>query len=248
MHIIMVGFLASAAAGLATGVGALPSLWLRGASDRLLDSMLGFAAGIMVAASVFSLLVPALQLGSIGSAVVGLVCGSLFVDFLDRMIPHTHFVQGREGPAGRLRRIWLLIMAITIHNIPEGLSVGVSFGIENPATGMLLATAMGLQNIPEGLAVALPLIREGYGRGQAVVYATLSGLVEPLAGLIGVLAVATISALLPFSLAFAAGAMLYVVFDEIVPESHGRGYHREATFGAMLGFAVMMTLDNIFST
>jgi ZIP family zinc transporter len=112
---------------------------------------------------------------------------------------------------------------------------------------MLLTTAIGLQNMPEGLAVALPLIREGYGNGRAVVYATLSGLVEPLAGLVGVLAVTASSVLLPFSLAFAAGAMLYVVFDEIVPESHGRGYHQEATFGAMLGFVVMMALDNIFS-
>jgi ZIP family zinc transporter len=247
MHMMIAGLLASTVAGLATGLGALPGLWLRHASDRLLDSMLGFAAGVMVAAAVFSLLLPALQLGGLWGVIAGFVCGSLFVDFLDRVIPHTHFIQGREGPAGRLRRIWLLILAMTIHNIPEGLSVGVSFGVDNPSTSMLLATAIGLQNMPEGLAVALPLIREGYGKGRAVMYATLSGLVEPVAGVVGVLAVAMSSALLPFSLAFAAGAMLYVVFDEIIPESHGRGYHKEATFGAILGFVVMMTLDNIFS-
>ncbi|MGE0679517.1 MAG: ZIP family metal transporter [Candidatus Binatia bacterium] len=247
MDTITAGFLASLAAGAATGVGALPSLFLRGTSERVMDTMLGFAAGVMIAASAFSLIVPALALGGLWITVCGIIIGCVFLELLDRFIPHLHVVRGPEGGASSLHRVWLLILAITIHNFPEGLSVGVSFGLENSTTGALLATAIGLQNMPEGLAVALPLIREGYSRKRAVAYATLSGLVEPIAGLLGVVVVSWAAALLPVGLAFAAGAMLYVVFDEVIPESHSRGHHREATLGGMTGFLIMMVLDNLFT-
>jgi ZIP family zinc transporter len=212
-----------------------------------MDTMLGFAAGVMIAASAFSLIVPALAHGGLWITVCGMVIGCVFLALLDRFIPHVHFVRGPEGGASSLRRVWLLVLAITIHNFPEGLSVGVSFGLENIRNGILLATAIGLQNMPEGLAVALPLIREGYTRRRSVAYATLSGLVEPLAGLLGVVVVSWAAVLLPFGLAFAAGAMLYVVFDEMIPESHSRGHHEEATFGGMVGFLIMMALDNLFT-
>lgn len=241
------GFGASLAAGLATGVGALPAFFMTRASDRVMDGMLGFAAGVMLAATAFGLLIPAIDEGGIWVTVVGLGLGVAFLDMMDRLIPHMHFVSGAEGPPSHLRRIWLLILAITIHNFPEGLSVGVSFGTKDIAAGTVLAVAIGLQNMPEGLAVALPLIREGYSRARGIGYATLSGLVEPLAGLLGVSLVIIFAPLLPLALAFAAGAMLYVVADEIIPESHRKGHEKEATFGTVVGFGLMMTLDSLFT-
>ncbi|RLE61866.1 MAG: ZIP family metal transporter [Thermoprotei archaeon] len=242
--ILLWGFLASLGTGLATGIGALPVLFLRDISDRVLDSLLGFAAGVMLAASMFSLLVPAVEIGGIYPAVIGLIIGSVFVDLLDMFIPHMHFISGPEGPSSSLRKIWLFIFAITLHNFPEGLSVGVSFGTGDITSGLIVAIAIGLQNIPEGSGVAFPLVREGYSRFKAVLYATLSGLAEPIAGLIGVLAVSLSTSVLPYALAFAAGAMIYVISDEIIPESHRKGFEKEATFGLIAGFIVMMFLDN----
>ncbi|GAB4562650.1 MAG: ZIP family metal transporter [Anaerolineae bacterium] len=245
-HLVLLGILATMGTGLATGIGALPVLFTRNVSDQLLDGMLGFAAGVMLAATAFSLLVPALELGGIWVTMIGVIAGAVFLDAADRFIPHAHFVSGPEGPSSALRRIWLLILAITLHNFPEGLAVGVGFGSGNIDAAIVLAIAIGLQNMPEGLAVALPLVRERYSRWRAVWYATLSGLVEPIAGLIGVLAVRYAQPFLPFGLAFAAGAMLFVVSDEIIPETHRRGYERVGTGGVILGFVVMMLLDNMF--
>lgn len=245
-ELIWIGFLASLTAGLATGAGALPVLFTRQVSDRILDIMLGFAAGVMLAATAFSLLLPAIELGGIWIAVLGTVIGGLFLHLVDRFTPHFHFISGPEGPSSSLRRIWLLILAITIHNFPEGLAVGVSFGGGNVGAGMALATGIGLQNMPEGLAVALPLVREKYHRGRALWYATLTGLVEPLGGLLGVSIVTLARPILPLGLAFAAGAMLFVVCDELIPESHRKGHERDATFGLMAGFVIMMVLDTIF--
>ncbi len=242
--ILLLGFIARLGTGLATGIGALPVLFLKDISDRILDTLLGFAAGVMLAASMFSLLVPAIEIGGVYSAIIGLILGSVFVDLLDMLIPHMHFISGPEGPSSSLRKIWLFIFAITLHNFPEGLSVGVSFGMGDMTTGLIVAIAIGLQNIPEGSGVAFPLVREGYSRSKAIFYATLSGLVEPVAGLIGVLAVTLSSSILPYALAFAAGAMIYVISDEIIPESHRKGFEKEATFGLIAGFIVMMFLDN----
>ncbi|MFB0546559.1 MAG: ZIP family metal transporter, partial [Anaerolineae bacterium] len=217
---ILMGVVATIGTGFATGVGALPVLFTTKVSDRLLDAMLGFAAGVMLAATAFSLLVPAVELGGIWITVFGVLAGALFLSALDRVIPHMHFISGPEGPSSTMRRVWLLIIAITLHNFPEGLAVGVGFGGEDFDTAVALAIAIGLQNMPEGLAVALPLVREGWPRGRALWYALASGLAEPIAGLIGVAAVTIARPLLPFGLAFAAGAMLYVVSDEIIPETH----------------------------
>ncbi|MCS7222470.1 MAG: ZIP family metal transporter [Anaerolineae bacterium] len=246
-HPILLGVLATIGTGLATGVGALPVLFTRNVSDRLLDGMLGFAAGVMLAATAFSLLVPAIELGGVWVTIVGVIAGALFLDAADRMIPHMHFVSGREGPSSTWRRVWLLILAITLHNFPEGLAVGVSFGSGDITSATIVAIAIGLQNMPEGLAVALPLVRERYSRWRALGYAAASGLAEPIAGLIGVGAVHLARPFLPFALAFAAGAMLFVVSDEIIPETHRRGYERVGTGGVILGFVLMMFLDNVFS-
>jgi ZIP family zinc transporter len=247
LHFIGLGFAASLAAGIATGVGSLPAFLFTRPSDKVMDAMLGFAAGVMLAATAFGLIVPAIDEGGIWVTVGGLALGVAFLELMDRCIPHMHFISGPEGPSSNLRRIWLLVLAITIHNMPEGLAVGVSFGTEDVAAGTALALGIGLQNMPEGLAVALPLVREGYTRRRAVWYATLTGLVEPAVALVGVSLVIFLAPLLPLGLAFAAGAMLYVVADEIIPESHRKGHEREATLGTVVGFGLMMTLDSLLA-
>lgn len=242
-HILM-GVAGTLITGLATGVGALPALFTRDVPERLLDALLGFAAGVMLAATAFSLIVPSIELGGIWPAVFGLFIGALFLAVLDHLLPHTHFIKGSEGPSSTLRRTWLLIIAITLHNFPEGLAVGVGFGAERVSEAITLMVAIALQNMPEGLAVALPLLREGWPRGKALLYALGSGVAEPIAGLFGVLAVTLMRPLLPWGLAFAAGAMLYVVSDEIIPETHSRGFEQEGTWGVIVGFLLMMFLDN----
>ncbi len=244
---ILLGFAASLAAGLATGAGALPVLFTQNVSDRLLDVMLGFSAGIMLAATSFSLIVPAIDMSGPWIVVLGIFSGAFFLHLIDRFIPHFHPAFGAEGPSSKLSRVWLFVIAITIHNFPEGLAVGVSFGTGNVAAGLVVASAIGLQNVPEGLAVALPLLREGYSKRKSLWYGTLTGLVEPLGGLLGVALVSVFHPILPWALAFAAGAMLFVVSDEMIPESHRKGFEREATFGLIVGFAVMMLLDCLFA-
>jgi ZIP family zinc transporter len=241
-----IGFIASFIAGLATGAGALPVFLIRRISDKILDILLGFAAGVMLAATAFSLLVPAIELGGPLTSAISLGAGALVIHFIDRFVPHFHLVAGAEGPPSKLPRVWLMVIAITIHNFPEGLAVGVSFGTGNVTTGLIIATAIGLQNMPEGLAFALPLLREKYGVFRSIGYATLTGLVEPVGGLLGLTLVSTFHSFLPWGLAFAAGAMLFVVADEMPPESHSKGFGQEATFGLIIGFIVMMLLDSIF--
>jgi ZIP family zinc transporter len=243
-HILM-GIAGTLLTGFATGVGALPVLFTTRVSERLLDALLGFAAGVMLAATAFSLIVPSIELGGIWPATLGVLIGALFLAALDRLLPHIHFVKGAEGPSSTLRRAWLLIIAITLHNFPEGLAVGVSFGAERLSDAIALMIAIGLQNMPEGLAVALPLVREKWPRGKALLYALGSGMAEPIAGILGVVAVTLMRPLLPWGLAFAAGAMLYVVSDEIIPETHSRGFEQEGTWGVIVGFLVMMFLDNM---
>jgi len=244
--IILYGIFASLCAGLATGVGSLPVLFTRGISDKLMDSMLGFAAGVMLAATSFSLMVPAIEYGGVWITAVGFLAGGAFIHLIDKYIPHEHFILGHEGPASpSLRKIWLFVLAITIHNFPEGLAVGVGFGSGDVAAGTTLAIGIGIQNAPEGLAVALALVREKYKPSKALWYGTLTGLVEPVGGVIGATIVVLAQPMLPFFLAFAGGAMLFVISDEIIPETHSRGHERAATFGVMLGFLIMTLLDNM---
>ncbi|MCK4573092.1 MAG: ZIP family metal transporter [candidate division Zixibacteria bacterium] len=252
MTIVEMGILASTLAGLATGVGALPALFFRTVPDKVLNAMLGGAAGVMLAATSFSLIVPGIEAGDniwpdygVYVVVVGMLIGAIFLDRADKWLPHEHFILGHEGPDSKMRRIWLFIIAITIHNFPEGLAVGVGFGSGDVDAGTSLAIGIGLQNMPEGLAVALPLLGLGYSRWRAIGIATLTGLVEPIGGLLGVGAVTIFSPVLPFGLAFAAGAMLFVISDEIIPETHSKGRSRLATFGIMIGFVVMMAMDNL---
>lgn len=237
-------------AGLATGVGALPVLFFRRISERVLDGLLGAAAGVMLAASCFSLIIPAIEdpLGGPWRCAAGILLGAAFLAALDRLAPHLHLGSERhEGlrVGAAVRRAWLFFIAVTIHNLPEGAAVGIGYGSGDAAAATALAVGIGLQNMPEGLAVAMPLRRAGYGRAAALGYAALSGGVEPVLGLLAYLTVGLVRPVQPWGLAFAAGAMLYVVLDEILPERRARGHEMEASWGAVTGFVVMMLLDNL---
>jgi ZIP family zinc transporter len=248
MNLIVLGTTASLFAGLATALGALPVFFVRRVSERFLDASLGFAAGVMLAATSFSLIIPAIEAGGIVPTVIGIVLGTVFIYFAERFTPHLHPVKGQEGPrTAHVSKLLLFILAITLHNFPEGLAVGVGFGSGNVKDGTALAVGIGLQNIPEGLAVALPLVRLNTNRMKAFGIALLTGLVEPVGGLLGISVVSAGRFLLPYGLAFAAGAMLLVISEEIIPETHSKGNDREATIGLILGFIVMMVLDNVFS-
>lgn len=249
-NILFIGILASIGAGLMTGVGAIPIFFTKNISEKTLDILLGFAAGVMLAATSFSLIVPSLDYsgGGVKAALItgaGIFAGALFLDFTDKYSPHEHLLDKRVegGASDSLKKIWLFIIAITIHNFPEGLAVGVGFGDNNISNGLSLAIGIGLQNLPEGLAVAIALVREKYSQKKAFGIALLTGFVEPIGGLLGLFLVSIFKPILPFTLAFAAGAMLFVISDEIIPETHRGGHEREATFGIIVGFIIMMILD-----
>jgi len=242
-----------------TALGAAMVFFFKEIDKKVLDTMLGFAAGVMIAASFWSLLAPAIDLAeSMGLVpwlppVIGFLAGGAFLFAVDHLMPHLHIgneIEEAEGIHTTWKRSILLVLAITLHNIPEGLAVGVGFGAvaagipsASLAGAVALALGIGLQNFPEGAAVSIPLRREGLSRTKSFLYGQASGLVEPVSGLIGVVLVSAMRPILPYALSFAAGAMIYVVAEEVLPEaSRGTNGHL-ATIGTMLGFAVMMTLD-----
>jgi len=242
-----------------TALGASMVFFFRTMNRRVLNLMLGFAAGVMIAASYWSLLAPAIEMAedmglpSWLPAVVGFLSGGIFLWVVDHLIPHLHLGLPREDAEGiktNWQRSVLLVLAITLHNIPEGLAVGVAFGAlasntpsASLAGAIALALGIGLQNFPEGAAVSVPLRREGLSPFKSFWYGQLSGMVEPVAGLLGALLVVWMQPILPYALAFAAGAMIYVVVEELIPEAQlGQETHL-STAGAMLGFAAMMILD-----
>ena len=245
---------ASAVAGLATAAGALPVLAIKSISQRLQSGFLGFAAGVMLAASFFSLILPGLEAvernggnaamsaGIIGTAIM---LGATTLQLINRYIPHEHFIIGPNPEAlhSRLQRIWLFVIAITLHNFPEGLAVGVSFGGGDLSNGAATALGIGLQNVPEGLAVAVSLASVGYGRVFSFLAALATGLVEPVGGFLGIATVTYSSLLLPWGLGFAAGAMIWVVSSEIIPETHREGQQNAATTALMGGLVLMLFLD-----
>lgn len=242
-----------------TALGAGLVFLFRDVNRKVLDSMLGFAAGVMIAASYWSLLAPAIEMAEESGgavwipALVGFLLGGIFLRLVDKILPHLHAgfpMKEAEGIKTNWQRSVLLILAITLHNIPEGLAVGVAFGAlaaglpaASLGAAIALALGIGIQNFPEGMSVSVPLRREGFSSLKAFWYGQLSGVVEPVAGVIGALAVLLVRPLLPYALAFAAGAMIFVVVEELIPEAQLEGNTDLATMGAMLGFAVMMTLD-----
>lgn len=240
-------------AALATALGTLPVLLSQKFSQRSYDTMLGFGAGVMLAASSFSLIIPALSAakaqgaggwGAGGLVGLGIAMGALLLLVIDRVVPHEHFVKGLEGPEAKaMKRVWLFVLAIAVHNLPEGLAIGVAYAGTDPLAALALATGISIQDVPEGMVVALALRGVGYGRLTSAGLGVLSGLVEPIAAVFGAGVIGISASLLPWGLAAAAGAMLYVISHEIIPESHRAGHERWATCGLMLGFIVMMLLD-----
>ena len=242
-----------------TSLGAAIVVFTKRVSPLLMDTSLGFAGGVMIAASYWSLLAPAIEMaeeaGSIPwlPAAVGFLGGALFMRLVDMLLPHLHLglpVNEAEGPKTSWQRSTLLVTAITLHNIPEGLAVGVAFGAAAAGVGsatvgaaVALAIGIGLQNFPEGMAVSLPLRREGMSRRKALWYGQLSGMVEPVAGVLGAAAVMFFYPMLPYALAFAAGAMIFVVIEEVIPESQRGNNGDIASIGTVLGFTTMMILD-----
>lgn len=257
-HVVVQALLATLFTWLVTASGAATVFFARRFNQKIMDGMLGLSAGVMIAASFWSLLAPAIEMseGDWMPAAVGFLVGGLFLYVVDKILPHLHLglqVSEAEGIKTSWQRSVLLVSAITLHNIPEGLAVGVAFGAvahADPAVapelllgGIALAIGIGLQNFPEGLAVSMPLRREGMGRWKAFMYGQASGMVEPVAGVLGAWAVMSMSPLLPYALAFAAGAMIFVVVEELIPESQRNGFSDFATLGALGGFAIMMILD-----
>ncbi len=251
---VQLGLLASLAAGLFTAVGALPVMVLSRIRRRVEDALMGFGAGVMLAATAFSLVLPGVDAATVytghtlSAALLvgaGIGLGGLFLLACHRYVPHEHFIIGPQSGADpkKMRRIWLFVFAIALHNFPEGLAVGVGFGTGDLAAGVALTIGIGLQNMPEGLVVAVAMLALGYSRWTALGVALLTGLVQPVGGLFGAAVVTLAAPLLPFGLAFAAGAMLFVISHEIIPESHRKGHEGHATLGVLVGFIVMMVLD-----
>jgi zinc transporter, ZIP family len=258
-HPVVQALIATLFTWFVTGLGATPVFFARSINQRFMDGMLGLAAGVMIAASFWSLLAPAIDMagGDWRPATIGFLAGGFFLYVIDKILPHLHpglKMEEAEGLKTTWQRSVLLVLAITLHNIPEGLAVGVAFGAVAHAAdaaqaqtlmlgGIALAIGIGLQNFPEGMAVAMPLRREGMGRFKCFMYGQASGAVEPIAGVAGAALVLMMQPLLPYALAFAAGAMIFVVVEELIPEAQRKGYTDFATMGAIIGFAIMMTLD-----
>jgi ZIP family zinc transporter len=244
-----------------TALGAATVFFFKTINRKVLDGMLGFAGGVMIAASFWSLLEPSIEMATLAypvthipgwlPAVIGFLAGGLFLRLIDRILPHLHIeAPAAEGPKTNWQRTTLLVLAITLHNIPEGLAVGVGFGAAAagiPGAGVAgaiaLALGIGLQNFPEGAAVSIPLRRDGMSRLKSFWFGQLSGIVEPIAGVSGAALVYYLQPILPYALAFAAGAMIFVVAEEVIPESQQEGNSHIATMGLMLGFALMMAMD-----
>ncbi|MBP2280898.1 ZIP family zinc transporter [Psychrobacter sp. PL15] len=256
---VMQAFLATCFTWFVTALGASVVFFFKTINRKVMDGMLGSASGVMIAASFWSLLAPAIEMvEETGGtpwvpALIGFLTGGGFLWLIDKILPHLHPgfpTKEAEGIKTSWQRSVLLVLAITLHNIPEGLAVGVAFGaaaVGHPAASIggaiALAIGIGIQNFPEGAAVSVPLRREGMSRKKSFMYGQFSGMVEPVAGVVGALAVVYMQPLLPYALSFAAGAMIYVVAEELIPESQAEKHSDIATVGVMVGFALMMTLD-----
>ncbi|MEG1102916.1 MAG: ZIP family metal transporter [Comamonas sp.] len=260
--VVLQALAGGSAAALATALGTVPVMFSQRMSERTQDTLFGFGAGVMLAACAFSLILPGLEavrsqgmFGGSGWAAGGVIgcailLGALALMVMDKMLPHEHFIKGREGmdvdAARKLQRTWLFVFAIALHNLPEGLAIGVGYA-SGSAAGNALATGIAIQDVPEGLVVAVALLAAGYSRKLSVLLGMLSGLIEPVGAVLGAAIVSTSLSILPWGLGFAAGAMLFVISHEIIPESHRKGHETYATGGLMLGFVLMMIMDTSLS-
>ena len=235
--------------GGATIAGALIGFAAKHISHKFSDIVLSFAAGVMLAAAILGLVVPSLEYGGkfgILMTVAGIFCGAACLDLLDHLVPHLHKLSGAEPEAHtdtRLSKVLLFVMAIAIHNLPEGIAAGVGFGSGDTAGALIIAGGIALQNIPEGMVIIGPMLAAGIPPRRTLVLAMMTGLVEVVGTLLGYFAVSLSSAVLPFALAFAGGTMLYVISDEMIPETHAHGCERGATYALLVGFCIMLITD-----
>ncbi len=252
-QVFWLGAIASLFAGLGTSIGAVGIFLLRKPSARTLNALISGAAGVMLTASFFSLLQPAIEHAEARTAhnglgalmvIAGVFAGAGMLFSIHGYSPHEHFQQGREGPpSSRLSRVWLFVIAITLHNFPEGMTVGVGFAGGNIANGLALGIGIGVQNIPEGLAVAVSLLAVGYGKWRAFWIASLTGLVEPVGGIVGAAAIRVAEPAIPIILGIAAGAMLFIISNEVIPETHRGPDKHLATFSLLVGVVLMILMD-----
>jgi ZIP family zinc transporter len=241
----------------ATTLGAVPALFLKRLNEKINNNLLSFAAGVMLAATIFSLLLPSIEnsraqgasaLGAVSQTILWLFIGGFTLWLINEFVPHEHFGKGHDGIDTRnLRKIWLFVIAIAIHNFPEGLSVGVANSTGQAGVGLSATMGIGLQNIPEGLSVAVALHSQGYSKTYAFAVSALTGLIEVFGGAFGASVVLVSAQILPWALAFSAGAMLFIVSDEIIPETHRPGFENGATVSLFIGFGLMMFLDTVFA-
>ena len=238
--------------GGATVFGSLLGFAFKKISHKFSDIVLAFAAGVMLAAAVLGLIVPSLEYGNnwaLPVTVIGIFCGALCLNFLDRLVPHLHRLSGvdqEEHPhkSAQLNKVLLFVMAIAIHNLPEGIAAGVGFGTGNTGEAITIAAGIALQNIPEGMVIIAPMLAAGMKPGRTFIAALLTGIIEVLGALLGYFAVSLSSAILPFALAFAGGTMLYVISDEMIPETHAHGVERGATYSLLAGFCLMLAMSH----
>ena len=234
--------------GGATIAGVLIGFLFRKVPHKFNDAILGFAAGIMLSAAVLGLILPSLEEGNVWITALGILCGAVFLNFADKLTPHLHHITGMDQEThadkqSHLNKIMLFVMAIAIHNLPEGIAAGVGFGSENISNAITVALGIALQNIPEGMVIVSPLIMAGVAKKRGFFIACFTGVVEIIGTMIGFGAVSIATAILPFALAFAGGTMIYVVSDEMIPETHSHGYERMATYSLIIGFLTMLLMD-----
>ncbi|WP_409525594.1 ZIP family metal transporter [Nitrincola sp. MINF-07-Sa-05] len=249
-ELVRYAFYAGMVAAVATALGTLPAILAHKISDRILDSLMGFGAGVMLAACIFSLILPSVDIMAeqsdiawiaSGQVALAILLGAMLMLVIEKLVPHEHFIKGNDGATNtRLRRSWLFVLAIVLHNFPEGLAIGASYAA---GEGHALAAGIAIQDMPEGFVVAMALIAAGYSRAFAITVGVLSGLAEPAMAIVGATLLDANSGLLPWGLAGAAGAMLFVISHEIIPESHRKGHEFFATNGLILGFVMMLMLD-----
>lgn len=241
----MKALIAGLIAGLATGVGTLPLIFVRKISKSVEDSLLGFAAGIMIFASSISLIGPALEENKIIQVIAGLMVGAVVMALVEISVPHLHLDKLKvvDFSDETVKKTMLLLAAIVIHSIPEGLAIGIGYSSEKSSIGLVMTIAIAVQNAPEGLVVSAPLIEKGYSKKKAIAFGFLAGIGEPIGALLGTVMGNAVDGFMPFVFSFAAGAMYYVVSHELIPESHCSGNQMKATFGVILGFIVMLLID-----
>ena len=234
--------------GGSTIIGVLLGFLFQKVPHKFNDAILGFAAGVMLSAAILGLIVPSLESGNIWITAVGILCGALFLNVADKVTPHLHHITGVDQEThannqNNLNKIMLFVMAIAIHNLPEGIAAGVGFGSENVTNAITVALGIALQNIPEGMVIVSPLILAGLKKRRVLAIASFTGIIEVIGTMIGFFAVSIATAILPFALAFAGGTMIYVVSDEMIPETHSHGYEQMATYSLLFGFITMLILD-----